>query len=463
VGLDLTADPMAWARLLRRAYEQVRVGADPSPILREVITRSWERSRHAGVDPDRHAAPNVLDEDEARERWGAHPLARFSDLIAEMLGAYAHDARHIVVIGDADGTLLWADGHREVLAAAGAIAFVPGHVWTEAAAGTNGIGTPLALGQACQIFSAEHFNREVHGWTCSGAPVRDPETGETLGVLDLCSGIRVASPQSLALVSAVAGVVSGQLRAELAERDARIKGRYLERLGTGGRRASALVSPAGRVIAAVPGGWLPARVEVSGSTVTLPGDIAAEVEALPRGEGYLVTQAAHGSSRARAVRVRVLGRECAVVSSSGSVVTLSPRHSEIVTLLLLHPDGLSSEQLAGELYGDSAKRMSVRAEISRLRRATGARVTPDPYRLDGDVHSDLADVEQLLDAGRLASARKLARSGLLPGAQAPAIAAARARLQRRLAPEDATQRGPSRRVVTMPGRRLARARAPRPR
>jgi hypothetical protein len=433
VGLDLTADPMAWARLLRRAYEQAHGGAEPPPILRDVITRSWERSRHAGVDPDRQTAPSNLDAREARDRWEAHPLARFSDLVAQMLGSYTHAARHIVVISDADGTLLWSDGHREVLDASGAIAFVPGRVWTEAAAGTNGIGTALALGHPVQIFSAEHFNRNVHGWTCSGAPVRDPETGETLGVLDLSSGIRVAHPNSLALVTAVADVVMGQLRVELAERDARIKGRYLERLGSGGRQASALVSPSGRTIAAVPAGWLPPRVDVTGETLVLPSGVAAELEPLPRGEGFLVTQVAGRRSPARpAMRLRVLGRERAVVSTNGSVVELSPRHSEIVTLLLLRPDGLSSEQLADELYGDGAKRMSVRAEISRLRRALGPRVTPDPYRLTGDVHSDLADVERLLAAGRGASARKLARSGLLPGAQAPAIVAARARLQERL-------------------------------
>jgi hypothetical protein len=433
VGLDLTADPMAWARLLRRAYEQAQGGAEPAPILRDVITRSWERSRHAGVDPERGTAPSVLDEREARDRWEAHPLARFSQLVAQMLGSYTHAARHIVVIGDADGTLLWSDGHREVLDASGGIAFVPGRVWTEAAAGTNGIGTALALGHPVQIFSAEHFNRNVHGWTCSGAPVRDPETGETLGVLDLSSGIRVAHPNSLALVTAVADVVTAQLRVELAERDARIKGRYLERLGSGGRQASALVSPSGRTIAAVPAGWLPPRVDVTVETLVLPSGVAAELEPLPRGEGFLVTQVPGGRSPARpALRVRVLGRERAVASVNGSVVELSPRHSEIVTLLLLRPDGLSSEQLADELYGDGAKRMSVRAEISRLRRALGPRVTPDPYRLTGDVHSDLADVERLLDAGRSASARGLARSGLLPGARAPAIVAARARLRERL-------------------------------
>src|SRR5688500_1041598 len=111
VGLDLTAEPTAWARLLRRAYEQAVGGAPAPPIVRDVVTRSWERSRNAGVDPDEHAAPLLLDEREARDRWQTHPLARFGDLVARTLGSYTHDARHIIVISDANGCLLWADGH----------------------------------------------------------------------------------------------------------------------------------------------------------------------------------------------------------------------------------------------------------------------------------------------------------------------------------------------------------------
>jgi len=436
VGLDLAAEPMAWARLLRRAHEQAADGGPPPPIVRDVVTHSWERSRGAGIDPDGHEPPLLLEEREAHERWRGHPLSRFRDLIAQMLGSYTHDARHIVVISDADGCLLWSDGHRAVLEASDRIAFVPGRLWTEVAAGTNGIGTALALNHPVQIFSAEHFNRHIHGWTCSGAPVHDPETGETIGVLDLSSGIRTAHPNSLALVTAVADVVAGQLRVELAERDARVKGRYLERLGTGGRRASALVSPTGRTIAAVPGGWLPGRIALAGAdaaTVTLANGVEVEVEPLPRGEGFLVMEVASGRSRPRAaLRLRVLGRDRAVLSLEGTMVTLSPRHSEIVTLLMLRPEGLTSEQLAGELYGDGAKRMSVRAEISRLRRALGPRFSADPYRLTGDVSSDLQDVERLLAAGRHDSARKLARGPLLCGAGAPTIVAARERLERAL-------------------------------
>jgi hypothetical protein len=434
VGLDLAADPAAWARLLRRAHDLVASGAPAPSIVRDVVTQSWERSRSAGLDPERHEAPLALEEREARARWRAHPLARFSDLIRSMLGSYTHDARHIVVISDADGCLLWSDGHSDVLKASGGIDFVPGHVWTESAAGTNGVGTALALGHPVQIFSAEHFNRQVHGWTCSGAPVRDPETGEILGVLDLSSGVRAAHPNSLALVTAVADVITAQLRIELAERDARIKGRYLERLGAGGGGRSALVSPAGRTIAAVPSGWLPGPIALPAAgagTATLPDGSEVEVEPLPRGEGFVVRERER-SRRPATLRLRVLGRARAVVSHGDGVVTLSPRHSEIVTLLLLRPEGLTAEELAQELYGDPSKRVSVRAELSRLRRALGSRFEHEPYRIAGEASSDLDDVRRLLAVGRPESALKLARGPLLPGARAPAIVAAREQLERAL-------------------------------
>ena len=436
VGLDLAAEPGAWARLLRRAHELVASGAPAPPIVRDVVTQSWERSRSAGLDPYHHEAPLALEEREARARWRAHPLARYADVVRSMLGSYTHEARHIVVISDGDGCLLWSEGHREVLKASSGIAFVPGHVWSESAAGTNGVGTALALGHPVQIFSAEHYSREVHGWTCSGAPVRDPETGRILGVLDLSSGIRTAHPNSLALVTAVAEVIAGQLRIELAERDARVKGRYLERLGYGGRRASALVSPTGRTIAAVPSRWLPDRIELpdgGAGILALPNGLQVEVEPLPRGEGFVVSEAGCGRSHGPPpLRLRLLGRDRAVLSLGGEPVKLSPRHSEIMALLMLCPDGLSAEQLAFELYGDGAKRMSVRAEISRLRRVLGPRCSPDPYRLTGDVTSDVQDVESLLALGRRESALKRARGPLLPASRAPTIVAARERLERAL-------------------------------
>ena len=59
--------------------------------------------------------------------------------------------------------------------------FVCGADWSEQGAGTNALGTAIAVDHPVQIFSAEHFNRIVHPWQCSGAPIHDPATGEILG------------------------------------------------------------------------------------------------------------------------------------------------------------------------------------------------------------------------------------------------------------------------------------------
>ena len=58
-------------------------------------------------------------------------------------------------------------------------------LWSEDSAGTNAIGTALAIDHAVQVFSAEHFLADQHAWWCSAAPIHDPVTGALLGVVDI--------------------------------------------------------------------------------------------------------------------------------------------------------------------------------------------------------------------------------------------------------------------------------------
>src|SRR5207244_13544718 len=71
------------------------------------------------------------------------------------------------------------------------IDFVPGGDWSEAAAGTNAIGTALAAPHVVQLMAAEHY---CDGWTdvtCTAAPIRPPFTGEVMGVLDVTGEYRI--------------------------------------------------------------------------------------------------------------------------------------------------------------------------------------------------------------------------------------------------------------------------------
>jgi hypothetical protein len=416
--LDGAADPVARARLLRRAHEHVLSGGSAPTIVRDVVRSSWERCAEAGVDPEHHEPPRIEDREEIAERWRSHPLSRFAPLVEKLLCDFAHDARHIVVISDADGRLLWSAGHRKVLEASETISFVPGSLWDEPTAGTNGVGTALAVDHAVQIFSAEHYSRDVHPWTCSGAPVHDPETGKVLGVIDLSSGIRASHPHSLALVTAAAQTVEAALRQDLAERRERLHAAYLERVTGRDRTPSALLTRTGDVLASTPAGWLPDGVHVppGAEELLVPGGTALVVE--PLGEDGSIAWLARGGGRDDRLVLRALGRSRAEAWVGGERLPLSPRHGELLVLLALRPDGLSAEDVARELYGDASKRVAARAEMSRLRRVLGWRLGAHPYRLRGEVGADFLD-----------GARNDPTHPLLPSSSAPAIVSARRELE----------------------------------
>ena len=124
-------------------------GSSESADLRAPIAASWERSQEAGVDPFvERVAPAVADADEVAARWEIHPLSAVAPLIRQYVEA-AGDAQGIIVVTDAQGTVLWVDGDPNVrFDAAGMRNLQEGASWNEADAGTNAIGTGLAAQRA---------------------------------------------------------------------------------------------------------------------------------------------------------------------------------------------------------------------------------------------------------------------------------------------------------------------------
>ena len=85
---------------------------------------------------------------------------------------------------------------------------------------------------------------------------------------------------------------------------------------------------------------------------------------------------------APAVSVEALGRPDCQLTLSGRQLRLSPRHSEILVILVDHPDGLTGDQLAIELYPDEVSTSTMRAELTRLRSLLGGDLLDSrPYRL----------------------------------------------------------------------------------
>jgi signal transduction histidine kinase len=189
--------------------------------------------------------------------------------------------------------------------------FTEGALWTEHGAGTNAIGTALAADHPVQIFASEHFVEVVQAWTCSAAPVHDPDTGRLVGVIDLTGLEETVSPHSLAVVTTAARAVEAHLRARLHDRDERLRTLYRGRLaGRNGRRA--LVSATGRLLADDPRGWLDGmRLELppGGGELILPSGEQAVAEPVEREEAFVVRALGRASRRRRRDALRMLASE----------------------------------------------------------------------------------------------------------------------------------------------------------
>lgn len=430
LAIDVGTAPMVRAQELRFAWERFVEGEDDEDpqLVREAIADSWRRSSAAGVAPTgTRFAPVVADEDETLDLWESHPLGRAYPLIRNCLAATAEEGGYLIVISDADGVLLSIEGSAAIrMRAAEVMNFAEGTLWSEGGAGTNAIGTAVAVDHAVQVFGPEHFHEPVQRWVCSAAPIHDPDTGALLGVIDLTGDFSTVHPASLAVATATATAVEGSLRLELQERDNRLRARYGEAVERS-PATSALVAPSGRPITRLPTTWgAKDRLAIppGGGELILPNGAHAVAEPVNPSLTAFVVQTVGRRSKGAAkplFKLSLLGRDRATIDIDGRHEELRPRLAEILVLLCAHPSGMSAEALTAGLYGDHGHVSSARVEVSRLRKLLGPWIDTDHYRLTCDVETDARRVEGLLAAGDVLEAAEEYPGPLLPGSEAPGV------------------------------------------
>ncbi|HJC68228.1 transcriptional regulator [Brachybacterium sp. EE-P12] len=125
------------------------------------------------------------------------------------------------------------------------------------------------------------------------------------------------------------------------------------------------------------------------------------------------------------------GRRTPLLRCGDHEIELGRRHAELLTLLHLASEGIRGAELAEELHGSASAEGTVRAEVVRLRRvlsrAGGPEIASRPYRLLGEVDSDLRRTRAALSRADLDAALTHWRGELLPESEAPAIRHLRAR------------------------------------
>ncbi|MGY1824064.1 GAF domain-containing protein [Geodermatophilus sp. SYSU D00079] len=400
------ADPRAHTRLLERVRAAALAGGTPPAAPRPVIGASWRRVLGAGLDPS--DAPDVppLDGAELERRRAESGLAPLLPLLRERLLPVATDAGQVLVVVDAACRVLWREGGSGVRRRADRLGFVEGSAWDEDTVGTNAIGTSLVVGTPLQVHAGEHYAEGHQPWTCAAAPLHHPVTGRLLGAVDLSGPAATVHPSTIALVDAVARLAELELRTA--------HSRQLERLRT--LAAPLLARLAGRALvvgsdgctAAATGLVAPERVllpdDVGPGPVLVPALGWCTAEPLPGGWLLRPDGAAGGPARPAGVVLDLTGSrpQVRVTGPSGTwAAGLSLRHAEILLALAQARAGRSAAGLAADLFGDPARTVTVRAEVSRLRRTLGSVVSAQPYRIDEAVHVQVdlpAPVSRLLPA-----------------------------------------------------------------
>lgn len=154
--------------------EPVAEGVRPS------ILNSWQRSRSLGLSPDTLDLPYREDFDPGGR------IVRAAVPVLDRLQATFAGSQVNISVADANGTvLLRRFGDPSMTRSLPAIQVVPGFVFAEQVAGTNGIGLALAERQLIRVYGAEHFAERSQQSACVALPVRDPLSGRIEGVLCL--------------------------------------------------------------------------------------------------------------------------------------------------------------------------------------------------------------------------------------------------------------------------------------
>ncbi len=167
----------------------------PSESARDAVIReSWARCVHQHrLDPTRMCEPLILPSHQVREHQ-----QRIEDLLhiarhgLETLYQQVAGMGYCLLLTDARGVTVDFIGDLALDASLRRAGLYLGADWSEERAGTCGVGTAIATGEALTVHLDDHFDATHIPLTCTTSPVFDPQ-GRLSAILDISA---LNSPQN---------------------------------------------------------------------------------------------------------------------------------------------------------------------------------------------------------------------------------------------------------------------------
>lgn len=205
----------AWRSFVEHRFDE---GNDR---IRPVILSSWKRCSSLHVNPWQKSVPNKLEETELAKLKRKHKEFLHSCMpILYELYVSIRNAPFVITIAAPSGIILKTIGNSDALEMVRQGNYVEGADWSEASAGTNGVGTAIATNAPVQVYSYEHYCRCSQHFTCSSSPVRD-SLGKLMGVITITGRDIDANDFTMGMMIATAEVIESRIQLERVRRENR--------------------------------------------------------------------------------------------------------------------------------------------------------------------------------------------------------------------------------------------------
>lgn len=184
--------PARTGRNLRKSRAR---GGDIRGQIRDEVALSWRRSALHGLRREHVEAPYEPDLD-----FGGRFAAAAGPVADQLSDDLAGTDVALMLSDERAGMLDRRVPDLTLRVRLDAYMLAPGFRHGEEHVGTNAIGTALRQAAPVAIWGGEHFADTFTGFACSAAPITDPQTGMTLGVVGLACAAERGNPLMLPLV-----------------------------------------------------------------------------------------------------------------------------------------------------------------------------------------------------------------------------------------------------------------------
>jgi transcriptional regulator of acetoin/glycerol metabolism len=177
-----------------------------------LIKESKERCTGYGITEDQVFSKKMIDNIELQNKFAENrDLILTASPYMEHLMSIVRGNNFFVLLTDKEGCILNAIGDEKILSEAFELKMVAGAYMNEECIGTNAMSLVIKSEAPVQLSGKDHFIKAYHRWTCSGAPIKDPN-GNLIGALDLTGYSDSVHPHTLGMVIAASNAIEEMLK-----------------------------------------------------------------------------------------------------------------------------------------------------------------------------------------------------------------------------------------------------------